>query len=55
MERGFCGCLVAVALACSVNVRACCMGVFSVRSGSVAVAYSSCGRAPIAVAYSVCG
>ena len=46
-----------VALPCSVNVRACCMGVFSVRSGPVAVvcpgcgwgeSYSSCGRAPIA-------
>lgn len=44
-----------VALPCSVNVRACCMGVFSVRSGPMAVAcpgcgwgesYSSCGRAP---------
>lgn len=55
--RVFCGCLGAVALACSVNVRACCMSVFSVRSGPVAVvcpgggwgeSYSSCGRAPIA-------
>lgn len=42
-----------VALPCSVNVRACCMGVFSVRSGPMAEACSGCSRVLLRGAFCV--